>query len=85
MSTAHGPDQVEIRVQGHLDERWTSWFDGLTVELEADGVTCLRGRVADQAALHGLLGRLRDLGIPLLSVAVVPPPPQQSGTEGTQP
>ncbi|MCK0112581.1 hypothetical protein MWU75_10560 [Ornithinimicrobium sp. F0845] len=85
MSTAHEPDRVEIRLRGHLDERWSSWFDGLTVELEADGVTLLRGRVADQSALHGLLARLRDLGIPLISVAVVPVPSQQSRTRGTQP
>ena len=58
----------EIRLQGHLDERWSPWFDGMSVETEAGGVTVLRGRVADQAALHGLLARLRDLGVPLVSV-----------------
>jgi hypothetical protein len=58
----------EIRLDGRLDERWASWFDGMTVEAEPGGVTVLRGQVADQAALHGLLARLRDLGLPLISV-----------------
>ena len=58
----------EIRLDGHLDERWTAWFDGMSVEPEPGGVTVLRGAVADQAALHGLLARLRDLGVPLISV-----------------
>ena len=58
----------EIRLDGHLDERWTPWFDGMTVGTEPGGVTVLRGPVPDQAALHGLLARLRDLGVPLISV-----------------
>ena len=58
----------EIRLDGRLDERWAPWFDGMTVESEPGGVTVLRGAVADQAALHGLLARLRDLGLPLISV-----------------
>ena len=58
----------EIRLDGRLDERWASWFDGMTVEPGPGGVTVLRGLVADQAALHGLLARLRDLGLPLISV-----------------
>jgi hypothetical protein len=62
----------ELRVEGHLDTRWTRWFDGLTLTTEDDGTTVMRGPVADQAALHGLLQRLRDLGIPLLSVTTVP-------------
>jgi hypothetical protein len=62
----------ELRVEGHLDTRWTGWFDGLTLTTEDDGTTVMRGPVADQAALHGLLQRLRDLGIPLLSVTTVP-------------
>lgn len=72
MNTTHEPGWYEIRLQGHLDERWASWFDGMTVETRPDGVTVLRGRVADQAALHGMLARLRDLGAPLLSVALDP-------------
>ena len=66
----HPPEAgwFEIRVTGHLDERWTAWFDGLTVSHEPDGTTCITGEVADQAALHGLLQRVRDLGLPLMSV-----------------
>ena len=58
----------EIRLDGRLDERWAAWFDGMSIDTEPGGVTVLRGRVADQAALHGLLARLRDLGLPLISV-----------------
>lgn len=61
-------DWYEIRLQGHLDERWAPWFDGMSLDTEPGGVTVLRGRVADQAALHGLLARLRDLGVPLISI-----------------
>jgi hypothetical protein len=68
MSTQN-PSRYEIRLQGRLDERWTTWFDDMTIIAEPDGVTVLRGSVADQAALHGLLARLRDLGLPLISVA----------------
>jgi hypothetical protein len=63
----------EIRIDGHLDARWSAWFDGLSLSLETDGTTILRGPVADQAALHGLLQRVRDIGLPLLSVIHVPP------------
>jgi hypothetical protein len=58
----------EIRVRGHLDGHWSGWFDGLTLAHGEDGTTIIRGPVADQAALHGLLERIRDLGLPLLSV-----------------
>ncbi len=61
----------EIRIQGHLDEQWMTWFDGLTITLEENGDTLLSGPVADQAALHGLLRKVRDLGIPLVSVVQV--------------
>jgi len=61
-------DWYEIRVQGRLDDRWAAWFDGLELTRTEDGSTVLRGPVADQAALHGLLHKLRDLGVPLLSV-----------------
>ncbi|HET9419911.1 MAG TPA: hypothetical protein VFO49_02155 [Nocardioides sp.] len=61
-------DSFAIRVQGHLDARWSSWFDGLTVTKEPDGTTLLEGQVADQAALFGLLLKMRDMGLPLLSV-----------------
>jgi hypothetical protein len=61
----------EIRVRGELDPRWSSWFDGLHVECARPGETVIVGPVADQAALHGVLARVRDLGMPLLSVRVV--------------
>jgi hypothetical protein len=58
----------QIRIQGHLDSEWTDWFEGLTITLEDNGVTLLRGLVVDQAALYGLLRKVRDLGMPLLAV-----------------
>jgi len=58
----------QIRLKGHLDHQWIHWFDGLTITLEEDGNTLLAGPVADQAALHGLLKKVRDLGMPLVSV-----------------
>ena len=64
----HEPELYEIRIKGHLDDRWVTWFEGLTITLEENGETLLTGPVADQAALHGLLRKVRDLGIPLLSV-----------------
>jgi hypothetical protein len=60
--------QWEIRLKGHLDARWGEWFGGLTITKAGDGTTVLRGPVADQAALHGLLRKVRDLGLPLVSV-----------------
>lgn len=69
-SEASGPEagRYEIRLTGHLHERWAAWFDGLTVSHRGDGTTVISGPIADQAALHGLLQRVRDLGLPLLSV-----------------
>ncbi len=60
--------RYEVRFTGHLHERWAAWFDGLTVRQCSDGTTVISGPMADQAALHGLLQRVRDLGLPLLSV-----------------
>ena len=62
------PGWYEIRVQGHLDTRWAAWFDGLTLTHGSDGTTIIHGPVADQAALHGVLQKIRDLGLPLISV-----------------
>ena len=73
--------RYEIRLKGHLDDRWAEWFEGLTITLEENGETLLTGPVMDQAALHGLLKKVRDLGLPLLSVSPVEPrPPTALGT-----
>ena len=62
------PQVYEIRIKGHLGSQWTDWFEGLTITLEEDGDTLLTGPVTDQAALYGLLKKVRDLGLPLISV-----------------
>ncbi len=67
------PGRYEIRLQGHLDTRWAAWFDGLTLTRDSDGTTLIHGPVTDQAALHGLLQKVRDLGLPLLSVTHAEP------------
>jgi len=75
--TAHGPDvaaSYEFRIGGHLDQHWSTWFDGLTLTLEDDGTSTLRGIVRDQSELHGLLAKVRDLGIPLISVTPLQTP-----------
>jgi hypothetical protein len=72
----HDPGQptiYEIRIDGHLDRQWSDWFEGLAVTLAEDGTTRLSGPVADQAALHGLLKKVRDLGATLISVSRVAP------------
>jgi hypothetical protein len=76
----HEGSWYEIRLHGHLAARWSAWFDGLTLTTGTDGATTLRGPVVDQAALHGLLGRLRDLGLPLISVTQVDPDPANTPT-----
>jgi len=63
----------QIRIKGHLDREWTDWFEGLTITLEEDGDTLLTGPVVDQAALYGLLKKVRDLGLQLVSVSPVEP------------
>lgn len=64
----------EIRLKGHLETRWAAWFDGMTLRHEPDGSTLLSGSIVDQAALHGLLQKVRDIGVPLLSVTQVDAP-----------
>jgi len=76
-STGQPPERTwyEIRLRGRLDPRWSDWFDGLALTTATDGTTTIRGPVVDQAALHGLLHRLRDLGLPLISVTPAEPAP----------
>ncbi len=66
------PMFFQIRIKGHLGSEWTDWFEGLAITLEDNGDTLLTGPVVDQAALHGLIKKVRDLGIPLVSVNRVP-------------
>jgi hypothetical protein len=66
-------DRYAIRVDGHLDERWSAWFDGATVRRQGDGTTVINCARIDQAALHGLLGRIRDAALPLISVTRLDP------------
>lgn len=79
-----GPRRYELRVEGHLDERWSAWLGGLSLTHEVDGTTTVRGVVTDQAELHGLLIKVRDLGATLISVTSIrtdgadaPPPVRQ--------
>ena len=74
----------EIRTQGRIDERWSDWFDGVSIVHEADGTTVIRCAALDQAALHGLLAKVRDLGLPLISVTPAPTPMDgaSGGNEG---
>jgi hypothetical protein len=73
-------DQLyEIRIEGHLRPEWSAWFSGLTITNEPNGEAVLAGPVVDQAALHGLLAKVRDLGLPLLSVKRVEPNPGDNG------
>jgi hypothetical protein len=67
-------EQCEIRIKGHLDGKWADWFEGMTITQADNGETVLRGLVVDQAALYGLLRRVRDLGLPLLSVGQIKQP-----------
>ena len=77
------PGFYEIRVKGHLDDRWADWFGGLTITLEDNGDTLLTGPVVDQAALFGLLKKVRDTGMALLSVNRIEP--GQAGTPEVKP
>ena len=70
----------EIRLKGHLEARWVKWFDGMVITLDDNGNTLLSGPVADQSALHGLLKKIRDAGLPLLSVNSLEPGPEEVRT-----
>ena len=72
------PDIFQIRVKGHLDSHWSAWFDDMTITNQANGEAVLVGPLVDQAALHGLLIKIRDLGLPLLAIA------RQHGQDNTQ-
>jgi hypothetical protein len=72
------PRRYQIRLQGRVSRQWADWFDGLTITVADNGDTLLTGPVVDQAALHGLLKKVRDLGLPLLSITQVPPPEDEA-------
>jgi hypothetical protein len=81
---AQGAGWYEIRIQGRLGERWMSWFDEMALRTDDAGVTTLRGQVIDQAALHGLLARVRDIGLPLLAVERIADPTGPGGRDGEE-
>ena len=68
-----GSVRYEIRVEGVLDQRWSDWFDGMQISSQSGGVTVIAGPVVDQAALHGLLAKVRDLNLPLISIRRIEP------------
>jgi hypothetical protein len=76
----HEAGRYEICLKGHLDRRWAAWFDGLSLSRKGDGTTILRGQIPDQAALHGLLQKVRDTGLPLVSVIRMEPDPAELRT-----
>ncbi|MEO5834457.1 MAG: hypothetical protein ABJA16_00370 [Nakamurella sp.] len=77
--------RYEIRVAGRLDPRWSAWFDGMTLSRRCDGSTVIHGEVVDQSALHGLLTKVRDTGLPLISVTRVAPRPDVAPSADTHP
>lgn len=74
---AHEPTRYEIRIKGHLDDRWADWFEHLTLIREDNGETLLTVSVVEQSALHGVLRKVRDLGLPLISVISIEPEPPE--------
>jgi GTPase len=76
----HAPAHYELRVQGHLDDSWSTWFGGMALSREDDGTTTMRGLVTDQAALHGLLAKVRDIGATLIAVMTTDTPQSQETT-----
>ncbi len=78
------PLAYQIRLKGQLGSEWADWFGGLTITPEDNGTTLLTGPAIDQAALHGLLKKVRDLGLPLISINPIEPGPNQSSTEGNE-
>ena len=80
----HTSGHYEFRLTGHLDARWAAWFDGLSLFHEGDGNTVIHGRIVDQAALHGVLRQVRDLGLPLISVIRVEPGQPDAATTESQ-
>ncbi len=76
---AQAAAHYELRIEGHLDEHWSAWFGGMAIVRENDGTTTLHGVVADQAELHGLLVKVRDLGVTLISVTSADPPDKLAG------
>ena len=72
------PIMYQIRIKGHLDRRWRDWFEGMSISLENNGDTLITGPVADQSALHGLVKKVRDLGLPLISANRIDPGQTQS-------
>jgi len=78
---AHPVQHYEIRVNGRLSPRWSAWFDGMGITTDADGITVISGPVVDQSALHGLIQKLRDAGIPLVSITPTNPDSSISSSE----
>ena len=77
--------RYEIRLGGHLEARWAAWFDGMALIQQSDGTTVIHGPVIDQAALHGLLQRVRDLGLPLLAVTQLDPDQPHTSSNSSHP
>lgn len=88
MNQPHSPvenrSQYEICIKGHLNHRWSHWFDGFAIALKDNGETLLSGPVIDQAALYGVLIKVRDLGLPLISVTQTQPKRTDNGNKGEQ-